>query len=151
VLHLHVQALRKHTQARHIRARCRRFEAGGAYPLANPNGNVGMGLNAVCLAGVYHALDPGAVDGADMRAARCFMQRQVTFTVNSKCEGGASECKCATSGDEGWSYIVGCACACTSLHAVRGEQDTCTGAQQLALWRTDVLRVSSARSGCPAH
>ena len=67
-----------------------------------------MALNAVCLAGVYQKLAPAAAR-ADVKAALCFMQRQVGYTVNAKCDAGSEKRMCATSSTEGFSYIVGCA------------------------------------------
>ena len=100
-----------------VQTLCRRTDAGSAYPwdtsvTSSPDivpglarGNIGMGFNAVCLAGIYDKLQ-----GSISKDAQCFMDRQLGFSINNKCEeSNTAKFKCATGADEGYSYMVGCA------------------------------------------
>lgn len=108
---------------------CRRTDGGGAYPVdvSNPDpntvaglsrGNIGMGMNAVCAAGIYDKLMRG--NGTEMQLG-CFMERQLGFTTNNKCDGARAMFQCNTGSSEGYSYIVGCAPMVTC--ALRRHQD----------------------------
>jgi hypothetical protein len=87
------------------RACCRRSADGNAYPLDIPWGNTGSSMNAICMAALYHKYGFDEMDQPKMKAARCFMQRQLGFVTNHKCE--RSNATCATKGKAGFSYIVG--------------------------------------------
>jgi hypothetical protein len=68
--------------------------------MEQPWGNTGMGLQAVCNAGIYSKLT-----GSDTADLSCFMHRQLGFLTNHKCSH--SQYKCSTSDSEGFSYIIG--------------------------------------------
>eukprot|EP00892_Ulva_mutabilis_P000072 jgi/Ulvmu1/10065/UM006_0012.1 len=84
---------------------CERTPGGSAYPLDFPWGNLGTTMNAMCAAGVYDRLAYDAEDSAERKDAACFMQRQLGFIFNHKCDTPGNSCN--TPGEEGFSYMVG--------------------------------------------
>eukprot|EP00892_Ulva_mutabilis_P000098 jgi/Ulvmu1/10089/UM006_0036.1 len=84
---------------------CERTPDGSAYPLDFPWGNLGTTMNAMCAAGVYGRLAFDADDSPLRKDAACFMQRQLGYIFNHKCETRGSSCN--TNGTEGFSYMVG--------------------------------------------
>jgi hypothetical protein len=85
---------------------CRRTPGGNAYPVDIPWGQNGAGLQGACSAALYAKLVVDDYGSEDARAARCFLQRQLGYLTNHKCNDTSS--KCSTPDSEGWSYMVGC-------------------------------------------
>lgn len=85
----------------------RRTADGGAYPLDIPQGQIGQGLNGICLTAVASKL--GLLTSTFKRQAHCFMQRQLGYMYNHKCADNAEhgDSSCNTDDSEGFSYIVG--------------------------------------------
>jgi hypothetical protein len=46
-------------------------------------------------------------DNPSMKSARCFMQKQLGYLINHKCNRAGATCN--TGITEGFSYLVGCA------------------------------------------
>lgn len=91
---------------------CRRTQDGSAYPLDSPWGNLGTTMNGMCAAGMYQTLGYDPVDSPLRKSAACFMQRQLGYIFNHKCERNLPGYSCNTNSTEGFSYMVGCALPC---------------------------------------
>ena len=94
-----------HVRLRYICRGYRRTEDGNAYPLDFPWGQLGSVMNGVCLSVVYQHLDFDAGDSAARVRNRCFLQRQMGYFFNHKCDAAGSSCN--TPDDAGFSYMVG--------------------------------------------
>lgn len=88
---------------------CRRTPDGSAYTLDFPWGNMGHITNGICLSVIYQHLNFDEPTSNDRIRNRCFLQRQLGYMFNHKCNTPGSSCNTADA--EGFSYMVGYASA----------------------------------------
>ena len=80
-----------------------------------PWGSLGTTMNGMCAVGMYQTLGYDAVESPLRKSAACFMQRQLGYIFNHKCQFSNSSCN--TPDSEGFSYMVGCATRPHATHA----------------------------------